>query len=84
MEKLAKATGGKTVASVKDLSSTSLGEARIIEESKIGDDKLIYIREAKNPLAVTIVLRGGTEHVVDEAERSLHALSATLLKMERL
>ena len=72
MEKLAKAAGGKIVASVKDLSSTSLGEARIIEESKIGDDKLVYIREAKNPLAVTIVLRGGTEHVVDEAERSVH------------
>jgi len=72
MEKLAKATGGKIVASVKDLSSTSLGEARIVEESKIGDDKLVYVREAKNPLAVTIVLRGGTEHVVDEAERSLH------------
>ena len=72
MEKLAKATGGKIVASVKDLSSASLGEARIIEESKIGDDKLVYIREAKNPLAVTIVLRGGTEHVVDEAERSVH------------
>ncbi|HKM77160.1 MAG TPA: thermosome subunit beta [Candidatus Bathyarchaeia archaeon] len=72
MEKLAKATGGKIVGSVKDLTSTSLGEARIIEESKIGDDKLVYIREGKNPLAVTIVLRGGTEHVVDEAERSLH------------
>ena len=47
MEKLAKATGGKIVASVKDLSSTSLGEARIIEESKIGDDKLIYVRRSK-------------------------------------
>jgi thermosome len=72
MEKLAKATGAKIVASVKDLGSASLGEAKIVEESKIGDDKLVYIREAKNPLAVTIVLRGGTEHVVDEAERSLH------------
>jgi thermosome len=72
MEKLAKATGAKIVASVKDLSSSSLGEAKIIEESKIGDDKLTYVRDAKNPMAVTIVLRGGTEHVVDEAERSLH------------
>jgi len=72
MEKLAKATGAKIVASVKDLGSASLGEAKIVEESKIGDDKLVYIREAKNPLAVTVVLRGGTEHVVDEAERSLH------------
>jgi thermosome len=72
MEKLAKATGAKIVASVKDLSSSSLGEARIIEENKIGDDKLTYVRDAKNPMAVTIVIRGGTEHVVDEAERSLH------------
>ena len=72
MEKLAKATGGKIMASVKDLSPESLGEAKVIEESKIGDDKLTYVRDAKNPMAVTIVLRGGTEHVVDEAERSLH------------
>lgn len=72
MEKLAKATGAKVMASVKDLSSSSLGEAKVIEESKIGDDKLTYVRDAKNPMAVTIVLRGGTEHVVDEAERSLH------------
>jgi len=72
MEKLAKATGGKIMASVKDVSADSLGEAKIIEESKIGDDKLTYVRDAKNPMAVTVVIRGGTEHVVDEAERSLH------------
>jgi chaperonin GroEL (HSP60 family) len=72
MEKLAKATGAKVMASVKDLSASSLGEAKLIEEIKIGDDKLTYVRDAKNPMAVTIVLRGGTEHVVDEAERSLH------------
>jgi thermosome len=72
MEKLAKATGAKIVASVKELPSASLGEAKLIEEIKIGDDKLTYVREAKNPMAVTIVIRGGTEHVVDEAERSLH------------
>jgi len=72
MEKLAKATGAKIVASVKDLTSSSLGEARMIEENKIGEDKLVYVRDAKNPQAVTVVLRGGTEHVVDEAERSLH------------
>jgi len=72
MEKLAKATGGKIVASVKDLNSASLGEAKVIEETKIGDDKLTYVRDAKNPMAVTVVVRGGTEHVVDEAERSLH------------
>jgi thermosome len=72
MEKLARATGGKIVASVKDLTPDLLGEAKLVEEVKIGDDKLVYIRECKNPKAVTIVVRGGTEHVVDEAERSLH------------
>jgi thermosome len=72
MEKLAKATGAKILASTKDLSLDALGEAKLVEEVKIGDDKLIYIRECKDPRAVTIVLRGGSEHVVDEAERSLH------------
>lgn len=72
MEKLAKATGAKILASTKDLSPDGLGEAKLVEEVKIGDDKLIYVRECKDPRAVTIVLRGGSEHVVDEAERSLH------------
>jgi thermosome len=72
MEKLARATGGKIVASVKDLTQDVLGEAKLVEEVKIGEDKLVYVRECKNPKAVTIVVRGGTEHVVDEAERSLH------------
>src|SRR3989441_1232294 len=83
IEKLSKATGGKVVASVKDLSTESLGAAKIVEEAKIGDDKLVYVRDAKNPKAVTIVIRGGTEHVVDEAERSLHdALSVVRNAME--
>ena len=72
LEKLSKATGARVVASVKDLAKDALGEARSIEETKIGDDKLLYVRDAKNPKAVTIVIRGGTEHVVDEADRSLH------------
>ncbi len=72
MEKLSRATGGKIMASVKDLTADSLGKAKKVEEVKIGDDKLIYVRECKNPKAVTIVIRGGTDHVIDEAERSLH------------
>jgi len=72
MEKLARATGGKIIASVKDLTPEALGEAKLVEEVKIGDDKLLYVRECKNPKAVTIVIRGGSEHVVAEAERSLH------------
>ena len=72
MEKLARATGGRILASVKDLSADVLGKAKKVEEVKIGDDKLIYIRDCKNPKAVTIVIRGASNHVIDEAERSLH------------
>lgn len=72
MEKLARATGGEILASVKDLTSKALGYAKKVEEVKIGDDKLIYVRECKNPKAVTIVIRGGSTHIIDEAERSLH------------
>ena len=72
MEKLAKATGGIIQASTKDIPSEGLGEAKLVEEVKIGDDKLVYVRECKNPHAVTVMIRGGSEHVVDEAERSFH------------
>jgi archaeal chaperonin len=72
MEKLAKATGGSVVGIIKDLSKESLGQAKLVEEVRVGEDKLVYVRECKNPKAVTIMIRGGSEHVVDEAERSLH------------
>lgn len=72
MEKLARATGGEILASVKDLTAKTLGKAKKVEEVKIGDDKLIYVRECKNPKAVTIVIRGASAQVLDEAERSLH------------
>jgi archaeal chaperonin len=72
MEKLAKATGGSVVGTLKDLSKEALGQAKLVEEVKVGEDKLIFVRDCKNPKAVTIMIRGGSEHVVDEAERSLH------------
>ena len=72
MEKLSKATGAMIVASVKELAPAALGQAKRVEEVKIGDDKLLYIRDCKNPKAVTIVIRGASNHVIDEAERSLH------------
>ena len=50
----------------------AFGKAKRVEEVKIGDDKLLYIRDCKNPKAVTIVIRGASNHVIDEAERSLH------------
>ncbi len=72
MEALAKATGGQVVTNLNELSKKDLGYAQLVEERKIGDDKMTFIEGCKNPLAVTILIRGGTERIVDEAERSLH------------
>jgi chaperonin GroEL (HSP60 family) len=83
MEKLVKATGAKIVANLDDLSSKDLGYAGIVEERKYGDDKLTFVIDCKNPKAVSILLRGGTEHVVDELERALHdALSVVKSALE--
>ncbi len=72
MEALAKATGAKIVTSVDDLTETDAGYAKVVEERKIGDDLLIFVEGCKNPKAVSILIRGGSERIVDEAERSIH------------
>jgi thermosome len=72
MEKLAKATGGKIVTNLDDITEKDLGYAKLVEERKIGDDKMTFIEGCKNPRAVAILIRGGTERIVDEAERSIH------------
>ncbi len=71
MEKLEKATGAKIVMNLDDLTPNDLGFAEKVEEVKIGDDHLTFVTGCKNPKAVSILVRGGTEHVVDEIERSL-------------
>ncbi|PIN86018.1 thermosome subunit [Candidatus Woesearchaeota archaeon CG10_big_fil_rev_8_21_14_0_10_44_13] len=71
MEALARATGAKIVSNVDDLSSSDLGNAGIVEEKKIGDEDMTYVRKCKNPKAVTILIRGGTEHVIDEVKRAM-------------
>src|SRR3989344_4939342 len=71
MEKLAKATGAKIVTKVSELSFVELGEAGEVEELKVNDEQLTYVKNCKNPKAVTILLRGGTEHVVAEIERAM-------------
>ncbi|TMI47238.1 thermosome subunit [Candidatus Bathyarchaeota archaeon] len=63
---------GSVIGTLKDLSKEALGQAKLVEEVKVGEDKLVFVRDCKNPKAVTIMIRGGSEHVVDEAERSLH------------
>jgi len=72
MEKLAKATGGRIITNLDDLNSKDLGYAALVEERKIGDDKMVFIEGCKDPHSVAILIRGGTERIVDEAERSVH------------
>nr|AAZ32099.1 archaeal thermosome [uncultured euryarchaeote Alv-FOS5] len=72
MEKLAKATGATIITSIKDLSEKDLGYAGKVEERKISGENMIFVENCKDPKAVTILVRGGTEHVVDEAERALN------------
>ena len=72
MEKLAKATGGKIITNLDDMSPADLGYASLVEERKIGDDKMTFVEGCKHPRAVTILIRGATERVVEEAERSVH------------
>ncbi len=72
MEKLARATGGKLVSNLDDLSASDLGKAEIVEERKVSDDKMVFVEGCKDPKAVSILIRGGTDLIVDEAERALH------------
>jgi len=71
MEKLAKATGGKIVSSLSELTPFELGNAQIVEEVKHGEDTFTYVRGCQNPKALTILIHGGTEHVIDEIERAI-------------
>jgi thermosome len=71
MEKLAKATGGTIISNVKDLSKNDLGYAGTVQEKKVAGDEMIFIEKCKSPKAVTILIRGGTEHIVDEVERAV-------------
>jgi thermosome len=72
IKKLAMATGGKPVTNLEDLSKSDLGYAELVEERKIGNDKMTFIEGCKNPRSVAILIRAGTERFLDEAERSVH------------
>jgi thermosome len=71
MEKLAKATGANIVSRVDSISTEDLGNAKTVNQKKVADEDMVFIEGCKNPKAVTIIVRGGSEHVIDEAERSL-------------
>lgn len=72
MEKLSKATGGRTVSNLDDLTKEDLGAAKLVEERKIGEDKMVFVEECKNPKAVSILIRAGLERLIDETERALN------------
>ncbi len=82
MDLLTKATGASIVSNLDDLEQKDLGIAGKVEEIKIGDESMVYIRECNNPKAVTILVKGGTEHIVDEVKRAMEDaigdISATL------
>ena len=72
MEKLSRATGGRIVTNIEDLKSEDLGFAELVEERKIGDDKMVFIEGCKDPKSVSVLIRAGLERMVDEAERAMH------------
>jgi archaeal chaperonin len=71
MYKLSKATGGRLITNL-DLTATDLGQANLVEERHIETDKWVFVEECKNPKSVTILVRGGSQRVIDEVERSIH------------
>ncbi len=71
MDSIAKATGAKLVSRLDDLSASDLGIAAIVQEKKIAGDSMTFIEGCKNPKAVSLLIRGGSEHVIDEAERAV-------------
>ncbi len=72
MEKLSRATGARIVTDLDDLKLEDLGMAGIVEERKIGEDKMIFVEKCKDPRSVAVLIRAGLERMVDEAERAMH------------
>jgi archaeal chaperonin len=72
MNNLAKATDGRVLSNMDELSADDLGYAKLVEERKVETDKWVFVEGCKNPKAVSILIRGGSQRVVDEAERSVH------------
>ena len=72
MTKLAKATGGRITTNLEDISANDLGHAELVQQKKVESDKWVFIEGCKNPRSVTVLIRGGSQRVVDEVDRSIH------------
>ena len=87
MKKLSRATDGKVVTNLDDIRPEDLGYAKLVEERKIGDDKMLFVEGCRNPKSVSILIRAGLERMVDEAERIMHdvlSVIADLYKKNRV
>lgn len=71
MEALARATGGNIVTNLNDLTPKDLGFAGLVQERKVAGEPMVFVEECRSPKAVTILIRGGTEHIIDEVERAM-------------
>ncbi|MEM2187870.1 MAG: thermosome subunit beta [Nitrososphaerota archaeon] len=71
IEKVARATGARIITRIEEISEKDLGRAKLVEERRVGEDKMVFIEGCENPKAITILIRGGTKRLVDEAERSI-------------
>ena len=79
IDALARATGGIIVSRINDLAASDLGKAALVQEKKVAGDSMVFVEGCKNPKSVSLLVRGGSEHVVDEAERAVHdAVGATM------
>ena len=72
MAKLAKATGGRTTTNLEDISEKDLGTADLVQQKKVESDKWVFVEGCRNPQSVTLLIRGGSQRIVDEADRSMH------------
>ncbi|KXB08776.1 thermosome subunit, partial [candidate division MSBL1 archaeon SCGC-AAA382M17] len=80
MKKLARATGGKIITDIEDMTIDDLGKAGLVEERKISGENMIFVEECENPKAVSVLVRGGTEHIVEEAKRSFEDAVSVVAK----
>jgi len=71
MEDLARATGGRIIGNILEMQATDLGSAALVEEKLVGTESMTFVTGCKEPKALTIIIRGGTEHVIDEVDRAL-------------
>ena len=72
MIKLSKATGGRVINNLDDLSEKDLGSADLAQQKKVESDKWVFIEGCKHPQSVTLLIRGGSQRVIDEVDRSIH------------